>query len=204
VSDSSIRERVTNNLLLLYLIDETNKKGKMEDALKLQKMVFLSQKKFIERKLKGFSYNFFRWHKGPYSKGISMDTDLLTSDNLIQCGRDKIELTSDGKKILQGSSDLLEQNQIFLKYIDSVIDEYSKLDPETLKNKVYAMEVMVPLIRKIMTIQQIPQGRIILFKSSDKKVKRIFEMPEAWIGTLELALDSEALEFLKKAPKANT
>lgn len=201
MGERDIREHVTNNLLLLYLIDKANERGKMEDELKLQKMVFLAEKKLIERKLKGFSYNFFRWHKGPFSKEVSMDLSLLFDNNLVSSQRGKIELTRDGKEVLRGCFELLKKNQTFLSWIDPIVEKHATLDPETVKDEVYAMKIMVPKIRKLMSIREVPKGQIILFKSSDEKVKRIFEVDEAWMGTLELILDVEALRFLvsKKA-----
>lgn len=195
------REGITNKLLLLYTIGQTNKQGRMENPLKLQKLVFLVQKKLIGRKLKGFSYNFFRWIKGPYSAGVSMDLDLLVSGGFVSTHENKIELAPDGNEVVHSFRELLrgDRNQPLLSCIDSILEEYAAMDPEALKDKVYAMKVMVPKIRKLMTIQEIPPKQLILFKSSDEKVRQIFEIDEARQGLLELVFDAEALELLKKA-----
>ena len=199
--ERELREVGTNNLLLLYLIDETDKRGVMENDLKLQKMTFAAQKKFIERKMKGFSYKFFRWYKGPYSASVSADLDLLINDGVLRREGNKIELTSRGREILRGFSGLLEdkRNKAFTIIIKSIVQEYAAMDAEAVKEKVYAMEVMVPRIKKRMAIRDVPMRQIILFKSSDERVKQIFEINEAWLGILELVLDAEALTLLKKS-----
>ena len=47
----SSNDRIVNNLLLLRLIGETNDFGKLEHQLKVQKLVFLIQKNFVQRKV---------------------------------------------------------------------------------------------------------------------------------------------------------
>ena len=201
MSERSIRERVTNNLLLLYLIDKTNQIGQLEDALKLQKLVFLAQKRLVDRKLKAYSYNFFRWQKGPYSADLSNDLNMLVNMGFVIWRRNNIELTEQGKKILNACDDVFVENKTFLRHINLIIEEYATLDPEVIKDLVYDMKVMVPKIRKLMLIKQIPMKQLILFKSSDKKVRLIFHISKDWSATLELTFDEEALDSLKQAQR---
>lgn len=199
MSESSIRERVTNVLCMLYLIDHTNKFGAIENRLKLQKMVFLAQKQSVEKKLKSFGYNFFRWHKGPFSKNLSIDLDTMQDVGFISIRHDKIELTSKGREFLKDSSGLLELNENFLIVIDSIIRKYGKIPPDELKEKVYDMQVAVPQIHQLMAIRDIPPGKLILFKTADKNAKCIFGMSSSWLATLELSFSKEAMESLENA-----
>lgn len=201
MSEKGIKERVINNLLLLYLINRVNKEGKIEDYLKLQKLVFLAQKKIsVERKLKGFSYNFFRWIKGPFSANINVDLQLLLNSHLVTW-KDGVKLTKDGGKVLHGYKEVFDNNSIFVECVDSITKKYAKVDPETLKNQVYEMVVMVPIIRKLMKIKDIPYKHLILFKTSERKARRVFEINDEQLTRLELILDVEALDFLRKAQK---
>ena len=160
MSIENTKERIVNNLLLSYLIDKTNKEGNIEDNLKLQKLTFISQKKFIERKLKGFSYNFFRWHKGPFSADVNNDLALLKQMNFARW-EDKIYLIEEGEVLLNQCEDLFKRNDAFLQIIDSIIKEYARLKPDEIKEKVYEMKVMVPKIRKLMPIREIPPKTLI-------------------------------------------
>jgi len=198
MSIENIKERIVNNLLLLYLIDKTNKEGYLEDNLKLQKLAFLTQKKFIERRLKGFSYNFFRWHKGPFSADVNNDLVLLKQMNFARW-EDRIYLTEEGEALLKQCEDLFERNDTFLQIIDSIIKEYAGLKPDEIKEKVYEMKVMVPKIRKSMLIREIPPKTLILYRPSKKRTRQEFDINEEWLATLELIFDEEALELLKKA-----
>jgi len=198
MSEKNIKDRIVNSLLLLYLIHRANEKGKIEDPIKSQKLVFFAQKKFIERKLKGFAYNFFRWHMGPFSKDLCVDLDMLEYTNLIS-RRNGIKLTKDGKDALQKCNEIFEENKVFLKYIDSVVDKYANLDTEEIMEATYETKVVIPRIRKLMRIGDIPEGQIILFKPSEKTMKRAFNINEGWLGSLELLLDKEATHSLMKA-----
>ena len=199
MSEMGIRERVTNILLLLYLIEKTNRIGEVENELKLQKLVFLAQKRLVEKKLKAFSYNFFRWLKGPFSKNLRIDLTTLLQSHFITMTPAGIELTRKARELLNNCSELLDRNQGFLKDIDSTVDCFSKYSPDKIKEFVYSMKVVVPRIRQLMSIKNIPPSQLILFKTSDKKARSIFFIDNSWLATLELSFDIEAIESLEKA-----
>jgi len=198
MSDADIRDRVVNNILLLYLIREANLKGHVEDTLKLQKLVFLAQKKFLAKSLKVFSYNFFRWDKGPFSADINNDLTSLTARGLVK-NRWPIQLTKEGLELLDNCEEVTEENYAFLSVIDEVISDFAKYTPEEIKEHVYEMKIFVPRLRDVMTIAEIPRGTLILFKPSDKRSKSKFVIDNGWCATLEVALDQEAIESLRQS-----
>lgn len=199
MSEMGIRERVTNILLLLYLIERSSTKGKVEDELKLQKLVFLSQKELVERRLKAFSYNFFRWKKGPFSKHLRMDLNILIESHFLSSRYGKIELTQRGKDLLNDCENLLTENKQFLRFIDNVVSNFSGKSPEEIKDFVYDLQVIVPRIRQIMTIRDVPPRQLILFKTSDRKARAIFNLDPSWLATLELSFDKDAMTSLERA-----
>jgi len=198
MSEDNIQERVINNILLMYLIQKANSIGKVEDNLKLQKLVFLGQKKMVERKIKAFSYNFFRWDKGPFSAEVNNDLTSLTLRGLISY-QWPIGLTEEGKKLLEDCLELFQKNRDFTEVIDEILSAYATYTPEEIKARVYDMNIFVPRLRQVMTIAEIPRGTLILFKPSDKTAKKKFSLDEAWCTTLELVLDQEAVESLRQA-----
>jgi len=199
MSEMGIRERVTNILLLLYLIEKANSRGNVENELKLQKLVFLAQNRLIKKRLKAFSYNFFRWIKGPFSKNLRIDLITLREANFVKIRPNKIELTKKANEVLESCSELLDENEYFTNWIDHIIDKYAEFSPEDIKEFVYSMRVVVPRIREIMTIKDLPPSQLILFKTSDKKASLIFNIDKSWLATLELTFDKEALGSLAKA-----
>lgn len=194
-----IRERITNLLLLLYLVEKANAAGDVEDELKLQKLVFLAQKKLVERQLKAFSYNFFRWRKGPFSKNLRIDLLALVEAQFLRWRANKIELTDKAKGVLETCSELLDENEYFLRWVNDIILEYSHYSSEEIKDLVYSLKVVVPRLRQIMTIKDIPPRQLILFKTADKNARMIFDIDKSWLATLELTFDKEALDSLSKA-----
>lgn len=199
MSEMGIRERVTNVLLVLYLIETTNAIGNLEDELKLQKLVFLAQKKLVERKLKAFGYNFFRWRKGPFSKNLRIDLITMSDQKFLKATREGIQLTSKGKELIEDSRDIFNGNRTFLRYIDQIIEKNAELSPDDIKEKVYSLKVMVPIIREFMSIKEVPLRRLILFKTSDKKAQGIFHIPSSWLATFEIMFDKEATSSLERA-----
>ena len=201
MSEKSIFNRIKNIILLLYAIQKTNEKSALEDNLKVQKLVFLSQKKYISKKMDGFAYLFLRWHKGPFSKDLANDLVLLKQMKFLRWGNDKIELTKDGKKLLENCNEIIEKNKDFLKVIDEIIEEYGHLNPDALKEKVYQMNIFIPKDRKVMKIEQIPPKKLILYPLPQKRTKIEFGINEEWIDTLEVLLDEEAIDLLVQAQR---
>ena len=202
MSEKAISDRIRNIVLLMYLVQKTNEKFVMEDNLKVQKLVFLSQKRLTAKKMNGFAYPFFRWLKGPFSGDLNNDITLLRQMKLLRWGDDKIELTEEGKHILESLYEIMENNIGFSDIIDNIIEEYGSLSPEEIKEKVYQMKIFVPNDRKVMKIEEIPPKKLILFGSSRKNTKIEFNINEEWLDTLEVLFDDEAIQFLEKLKKS--
>ncbi len=196
------KESIVNHLLLLHLIDVANKKGRVEDNFKVQKLTFLAQKRLsADNKIKGFGYNFFRWERGPFSGEVNEDLKELARANYISWSDEKIELTECGKELVKECKGVLESNTKILHYIDLVASDYAPLNREELKKRVYGMMIMVPRLRKLMKIEDIPKKQIILFKTSENKARKKFEITENWLATLEILFDQKSLESLDRAQR---
>lgn len=194
----SFKDRIGNNLLLLYTIKKTNELGVMDDTLKLQKIVFHSQRRLSAKKIKAFSYNFFRWYKGPFSADLNSDLDLLIHGGFIKPGW-PIELTDIGYKLLESCFEIFDSNKHLIKYIDGVVEEKAKQDPNLIKEETYNLTVTLPRTHERMTIREIPKGKPILFRISDAKAESIFNFNEPWLNTLEVAFHQEIGESLVKS-----
>lgn len=196
----TIRERVINNLLLLHLIEKCNEKGYVEDPLKLQKLVFLTQRKSVRRRAKGFSYNFFRWKMGPFSANLNEDLDLLIDGSFLS-GKYNIRLTSMAQDFLGSCRDILDRNHYFSTNIKRTAGNYAKYSSDELKERVYRISVFIPRIRKSMLIKSVPMGNLILYRTSDRKASSKFSIDDDWLATLEMIFDKEAIESLKRSQR---
>lgn len=198
MSEKTIKNRIVNLLLSLYVIDRVNQVAEMEDNLKHQKLVFLSQKLLNESKRRGFRYTFLRWHKGPFSINVNEDLALLQNNNFINWGQNKITLTRDGSELLESSKEIFENNKDFLRYIDRVIEENSHLSPDEIKKRVYDIRVWVPKIRKVMRIEEVLPKQLLMYELSERKARYSFQIDDEWLETLEVIFDREAMDLLKK------
>ena len=198
MSEKAISDRIRNIVLLMYLVRKTNEKFVMEDNLKVQKLVFLSQKELTAKKMNGFAYLFLRWLKGPFSGDLNNDIVLLKQMKLLRWGDDRIELTEEGEHILESLHEIMENNKGFSDIIDDIIEEYGFLSPDEMKEKVYQMEIVVPKDRKVMRIEEIPPKKLILFGLSRKNTEIEFNINEEWLDTLEVLFDDEAIQFLER------
>jgi uncharacterized protein YwgA len=199
MTEKTISERVENNLLFLYLVSEASKAGRVEDDLKAQKLVFLSQKKLVQKKLKAFSYTFLRWHKGPFSKDLAEDIKSLVKAGMLTRIDDKIALTDAGKEIVARSEELLTKQPEFMVPIKAIAQLYGAIPSEDLKEKVYDISVWVPRLKKVMKIRDIEEKQLILYGLSAKKARKAFNLDENWQATLEIVFDKDALDSLKMA-----
>lgn len=201
MSEKTIKDRIINLLLSLYLIDRVNEIGKLEDNLKLQKLIFLSQKLLNQRHKLGFRYFFLRWDKGPFSKDVNNDLLLLKNNNFVKWENNQITLTVEGKNLLEMSKEIFDSNKTFIKVIDDTVSEYSHLSPEEIKKEVYNMQMFIPKLRKVMRIEEVPPKQLLMYGLSERKAKYSFEVGEEWVDTLEVIFDSEAIDLLQKAKR---
>lgn len=198
MSQMRIFERIKNIILLMYMIQKTTQECILEDNFKVQKLVFLIQKQFFSEKMNGFSYPFFRWVRGPFSVNLNSDLVLLKQIGFIRWADDKIELTEDGKDVLENCSELLKENKKFLEIIDKVVGEFGHFSPEEIEEKVYQMKIFVPIDRKVMRIEQITHKKGMDGISGEKSEKE-FSIREDVFDTLEVLLDNEATDLLRQA-----
>lgn len=198
MSGRLITDRIVNNFLLLYIINLTNRLGRLEDTLKIQKLAFLIQKEYVRRKWKGLNYNYFRWHKGPFSADLNADLDVLRHLGLVSNSW-PIELTEKGSDFLESTSELDDDNKKYIKIIDKIVEKYANWTPDEIKQYVYNLQIVVPKKRKRMRIRDTMPGTLLLYRMTKKKSTDIFDVSEDWQATLELAFDQEAIESLKDA-----
>ena len=198
LNESTLQDKITNLLLLLYIIGESNSIGFIEDSLKLQKMTFISELKFVKKRWKVLNYQFLRWKRGPFSKNLAEDITKLKEVGLIEL-KESIELSKNGLKFLESTDEIFSTNTQFMKLIDNTIKTWANRDSESIMKWVYNQQVIVPKIGKPMYIQDIPMGTLILFKVSSKNADKLFDLDESWKATLEVMFNRGALKSLDDA-----
>ena len=185
---------LTNNqLFVLELLDLS---GKVECKTKLQKLIFLSEYDSIQESIEAFNYNFFRYVLGPYSKGVTNDINNLQEQSVITVEDGKFILTEQGEGILRILREKIELSPIS-EIIKNHAKELSSLTARNIMDKVYEKEVMIN--NKSIKIKDINLCVDIIRNNNFGHSKKIFEIDETFIDTIEFLSDKNAFESLQCA-----
>lgn len=197
VDRGGLEHKIVDRLLTLYLYDNVSEVSKMWGDVKLQKLVFLTEKRMIEEDKRGFHYRFFRWDHGPMSRGVYEDHDFLKSHDLVDS--ESLEVSEQGRSILDQSSGLLERNEEYLSHIDEVTANFGNYSGSDLKSVVYDMEVSPLTLGRSIKVEDIPEGVDIYFPIPDHLAEGTFDIDEEWINTLDIMFRDDSREGLDAA-----
>ncbi len=187
-------ERLADLALLLYLVGLIrSNSGLYLGITKLDKLAFLSEKEMLDRKIRGFNYEFFKWHHGPLSTDIYVDVETLRRAGFVSSKED-IALTTRGNKALGKLSKLFKDHESATTLIDSITRRLSGLNTQELVDQVYGTVVTYPMGSK--RIRDMPMGQVIL---NPRERSATFSLDDSWAETLEILLDWEGYESLKQA-----
>lgn len=181
------REEVVDKLLLIYILSN----HKIEHDTKAQKTVFFAEDSMDSKGIKGFSYNFFRWHFGEFSKEVESDLKELKTNGFIT---GNLEVTEEGREILDKTKGLLEANSEITKRIDMFGNYTKNKSLAEVKNVAYTR-----IFRDGVAVRDIPLGKIILIKMDESKAKMEFKIDEGWLGTLEVLFNKKLKQSLEIA-----
>ena len=195
----TLEERLVDRLLLLYLIDQTNKIGYVGGKTRAQKLVFLSETDQQRKKLKGFNYGYVRLDYGPYSNDLNDDIALLKKEGFL-CLREKSHyLTLPSNRILDLSKECLDRNTKILAPIDKIVQKWARKKTEELLKSVYRRKA---LYHPQKTIKALRKPTILLKRQSEEEVAQTFRLTESEVATLEILFDPEAVESLERAQES--
>ncbi|WXG43064.1 MAG: hypothetical protein WED04_03215 [Promethearchaeati archaeon SRVP18_Atabeyarchaeia-1] len=194
-------ERLTDMLLLLFLINDVNDKDHNCGITKLQKLVFLSQLEMNNHRQKGFSYKFVKINLGPVSGQIEK-TDIPKLEKVGYLAQEqvgnfnKFVASESGSRFLSHLSGIFHRNERFVQIISRINEKYSGMSATDLVNEVHSMPNPY---RRNLTIDETPQGEVLLSKISDKATQTRFDFTGNELATLELYFDAEARESVERA-----
>jgi len=174
----SEEEKVADLLLLLYLIWDSQKRGyAILGETKLQKLVFLAERRMLGKKYKGFNYNFIRLDFGPYSWELKRDLNLLLESGIvIDDPSEGLIVSRKGEKILKEILSILERNREFINIIEEVNKECAKLDLKELLERVYSMKR--PLKGPKITIREVKHRSPLLRRIRKEHATKTFLLTE--------------------------
>ena len=191
-------EEIIDKVLLLYLINEVNKQGELSGITKLMKLLFFAEKEMVKNKVKGFNYNFYKWHLGPFTSEVYRDLDYLTENELVT-EHETIELTDRGKALLKGVTYLLDENRDILIYIDNVARNHANEWASTLMDLAYETKVEIIPSKTLAKVREIPNGSYLVTKLSEIEANKVFEIDRGWLETFDTLFDKEEYNSLMEA-----
>lgn len=184
LSERTVEEQLVDRLLLLNLFAS----HKIQYDTKAQKTVFFAENNMNEKKIKGFSYSFFRWHYGEFSRQLEADLKELRRNGFIT---DNLDLTLEGEEIVKRMVSVLQKNGNIIKQIDMFgsYTEHKTLDE--VKNVAYTK-----IVKHGKQVKDLPLETPLLEKLEDSEAKEKFEIDDGWLGTFEILLNPRIKESL--------
>jgi uncharacterized phage-associated protein len=195
-------EIIADRLLLMYLIDQANKKARLYGITKLMKLVFLAEYLMTKKNVKGFNYNFFRWHLGAFTPELYDDLDKLESNGIV-AEQLEIDLTEQGRRILNECSEIFEKNRPIIEFIHEVIEKYAGKTTNEIIKEIYEIPIEYPLFKgEPKKIKEIPEGWDLISKLDESLAEMRLDLEESWVETLEICFSKKTQESLEEAMKS--
>jgi uncharacterized protein YwgA len=198
----TLLEEIYDRLLLLWLIyDAMN--YKFFGETKVQKLTFLAEWEMLDKREKGFNYNFIKLTFGPYSKDLEKDIKWLEDSNFVKIVPvdEKTRIfkpTELGQKILATFHDAFDRNRIFIEKIAEINRKFASLTLDELLKFVYGLPH--PYMKgKPRTIGELKPGTILLYRMDPKKARVSFYLTPQEVATLDIYLDKECYHSLMDA-----
>lgn len=198
----NLLELLSDRLLLLWLVYDAMK-HKTFGETKVQKLTFLAEWEMLDKRQKGFNYNFIKLTFGPYSSDLEKDIEWLESSGLVKLVPidEKTRIfkpTELGKKVLTIFHDVFERNRSFTQKIAEINSKFAGLTLEELLKYVYSLPH--PYLKgKPRMIGELRPRTILLFKIASEKAREIFAVTPEELATLDIYLSEECYRSVMEA-----
>lgn len=189
--ERTLEERITDRFLMLFLIQDADKRL---GNTKLQKLAYLSELEMNVQGFKGLNFNFIKMPFGPYSSELKKDIEHLVDSKIIS--KESHKLTKNGKKILSNFRHLIENNPVLTKKIQDTVKKFSHIPRDELVDKVHNM---CNPQRPWLTIDETKHGSYLLKRMKLWHKDRVFKLMETDIASLEIYFESDAFNSLKSS-----
>ena len=191
----SPREKLTDRVLLLYMLKKASEIDSSLGFTKVEKLVFLSEWAMIANREKGFNYRFIKLTYGPYSDQLLReDLHRLITSRIVEGLT--LSPTEIGMAILNDFKEIFSRNEIFIQIIDRTVEEYARMSLSELLHIVYSMPH--PYIEG-RTIRDVRERTPLLYPLDEKKAREVFSLTPEEIATLEIYFDTKAFKSLAEA-----
>jgi len=187
------KEKTTDRLLVLYTINDCYERHNLRalSETKVQKLVFLSEKRLIDNRIKAFNYHFIRLLHPTFSSELR--NDLTSFISLGYLSEPWLGQTNRMTMILEDFNDVFQRNRHILSIIDDVISKYASVPTDRLVQIVYRM----PWLSK--TVIDLKIGVPMLYPLKEEKAREVFDITEDELADLEICLNPKLSQDLDQA-----
>ena len=189
------KEKIIDIFLTLYLLDDLyqQKNTSFIGKVKMQKLVFLSEKDMIDQREKGFNFDFIRLDYGPYSAELETDRKKLVAMGYLF--NEKLTPTSEAQSLIQEFRGLIDRNSTIIAKIRENNSIYGGYSPFALKIMVHRM----PWGAEGKTIHDLDLTTPMLYTLNPSKAKIKFEITKGELEDLSMNLEPEICRILESA-----
>lgn len=187
-------EKTVDRLLTLYLVNECYETHNLRalSETKLQKLVFLSEKDLIDRRIKAFNYRFVRLLYPTFSSELRRDLKKFVRHGYLS--EPWFGQTHQMKMMLEDFGDILRRNRSLLAVIDEVLSNYAHIRTNRLINLVYRM-----IWTRGKPIKNLKLGTPMLYPLRNEKAREVFRITEEELEDLEICLNPKISRELDRA-----
>jgi hypothetical protein len=187
-------EKTIDRLLTLYSIDECYKKRKVTglSETKLQKLIFLSEKRLIDQRIKAFNYRFVRLLHPTFSSELRNDLNDLVKTGYLS--EPWLGQTEKMLIILEDFQEVFARNPHITNVIDDIVSTFADIPTNRLVQIVYSMPWTHNKIINELTI-----GVPMLYPLDPEKAREKFTITENELENLEMCLNPKISGKLDQA-----
>lgn len=187
------KEKGIDRLLTSYVVNECEETFGIHSLseTKLQKLVFLSEKKMIDQQLKGLNYSYIKFLHGPFSSELRSDLVRLSGITFIK--EPYISGTRNLRLLIADFSEVFERNCSIINTIDSTLKKWAPLSLKEILKRVYRMKWGRT------TIGKLPLKTPMLWKMKTKQAREVLTITPDEFEDLLLSFDPKIAEILKPA-----
>lgn len=182
-----------DRLLSLYIIDKCQREYDVPSMseTKMQKLVFLAEKKLIDKRCKGFNYRFIKLLYPTYSTELENDLNDLSSlrflDGPFYSGNRRTRM------ILDDFRHVFDQNKEIKCAIDDTLDAFASVPTEQLVRAVKRM------FWKSGTIDELALRTPLLYPLRETMARCIFDIDDEDLEDLAICLSPKVSRGMEQA-----
>ena len=190
-------DRLRNRLLMLYTVERASRRGPLTGKVKLLKLLYEAEEEMVRTRVRGLTYEFYRWQYGPLSDDALSDFEWLLSNGLVYYNQEPWEIgfSARGEEVLKECAPLLRENREILDFIDKVANRFLPHTGAQIREELY--DRYIPGDRR--RVREAEMGETLLRPIEPDRANRIICIDEEWEETLAVLMNKRSKEALEES-----